>query len=131
MPDRYFTLAIKPITVPRHLVSSKNAKKIERVCRLNEEEETYHFSAFLIAQLGKNYNIATQERISGKELLEIAEGEIAKIKVSVGGIAAFLECENVPDLISLYERANYVYFGERISAKDEVSTLYLRYIKTV
>lgn len=127
----YFTLAIKPITIPRQFVSSKNAKKFERVCRLNEEEGTYHFSAFLIAQIGKNYNIVPEKRISGKELLNIAEGEIARIKVSVGGIAAFLECEKVSKLISLYESANYRYFGERISTKEEISILYLKYIKTI
>ena len=42
----YFTLAIKPITVPVAAISSKSAKKIERVCRLNEEESSYHFSAY-------------------------------------------------------------------------------------
>ena len=127
----YFTLAIKPITIPKQLVSSKNARKFERVCRLNEEEGTYHFSAFLIAQIGKNYNIAPEDQIMGKELLEIAEGEIARIKVSVGGIAAFLECEKDSRLISFYENANYKYFGERISIKKENSTLYLKYIKTI
>ena len=65
----YFTLAIKPITVPVASVSSKNAKKIERVCRLNEEESTYHFSAYLLAQLGKNYSLKEDLRISGKSLL--------------------------------------------------------------
>ncbi len=127
----YFTLAIKPITIPKQSVSGTNAKKIERVCRLNEEEGTYHFSAFLIAQIGKNYNLVDEERISGKDLLKIAEGEITKIKISVGGIAAFLECERKEKLISFYESANYRYFGERVSTKKDEPILYLKYIKTV
>lgn len=66
----YFTLAVKAITVPVASVSSKNAQKIERVCRLNEEESTYHFLAYLLAQLGKNYALDKDLRISGKRLLD-------------------------------------------------------------
>lgn len=129
----YYTLAIKPITVPIESVSSKNAKKFERVCRFNEEDSTYHFSAFLLAQLGKNYSLNEDLRISGGELLKIAESEISRIKKSVGGIAVFLECENEEKLIELYSDAGYKKFGSRKAYnKYENKTVeYLQYIKTI
>ena len=59
----YFTLAIKPITVHRKFINSKYAQKFERVCIFNDEEQTYHLSAYLIAQLGKIFLIQYQIKL--------------------------------------------------------------------
>lgn len=67
----YFTIAIKPITVHRQFINAKYAQKFDRVCVFNKDEQTYHLSAYLIAQLGKNFS-DTQHVIDGSELLKIA-----------------------------------------------------------
>lgn len=127
----YFTLAMKPITIHRKFINSKYAQKFERVCVFNEEEQTYHLSAYLIAQLGKNFSDTVPNKIKGLDLLEIAEGEIGKLKIAVGGIAVFLECEEKEILTTFYESAKYKFFGKRQAVNSKNSTVLLQYIKTI
>lgn len=126
----YFTLAIKPITVHRTFINAKYARKFERVCVFNDEEQTYHLSAYLIAQLGKNFSKNISHRIDGTRLLEIAEGEIGRLKVAVGGVAVFLECEEKEFLVKFYEGAKYMFFGKR-KPVNSTSEVLLQYIKTI
>ena len=51
----YFTITIKPITVNAENFSNTMKRKIARVSELDEENGTYTLSAYLIAQLGKNF----------------------------------------------------------------------------
>lgn len=127
----YFTLAIKPITVHRKFINSKYAQKFERVCVFDKEEQTYHLSAYLIAQLGKNFSDSVPNKINGSDLLEIAEGEIGKLKSAVGGVAVFLECEEKDILTTFYESANYKFFGKRKSVNCNDSDTLRQYIKTI
>ena len=129
----YFTITIKPITVPKSNINSKISRKLERVCHLNEASSTYHFSAYLIAQIGKNYSLDVTTRISGSELLQIAENKISEIKLLVGGVALFLESENVDMLKNFYESMDYRLFSTRIADKksDDMTKEYLQYIKII
>lgn len=126
----YFTIAIKPITVHRQFINAKYAQKFDRVCVFNKDEQTYHLSAYLIAQLGKNFS-DTQHVIDGSELLKIAEGEINKLKIAAGGVVIFLECENKEFLKSFYTAAGYKFFGERELSNTANSEVLLQYIKTI
>jgi hypothetical protein len=51
----YFSLAIKPLTVKGETVSNTTRKKLMRISELDENSDTYTMSAYLIAQLGKNF----------------------------------------------------------------------------
>ncbi|MCM1246326.1 MAG: GNAT family acetyltransferase, partial [Roseburia sp.] len=51
----YFTLALKPLTVRGAAVSNTTKRKLLRISELDERSDTYTMSAYLIAQLGKNY----------------------------------------------------------------------------
>ncbi len=51
----YFTLALKPLTVRGETVSNTVKKKLLRVSEWDEKSDTYTMSAYLIAQLGKNF----------------------------------------------------------------------------
>ena len=51
----YFTLALKPLTVRGETVSNTVKKKLLRVSEWDELSDTYTMSAYLIAQLGKNF----------------------------------------------------------------------------
>ena len=68
----YFTIAVKPITVDAGSFSNTVKRKISRVSELDEASHSYNLSAYLIAQIGKNYTNEQNKRITGKELLELA-----------------------------------------------------------
>ncbi|MCM1220455.1 MAG: hypothetical protein NC548_38815 [Lachnospiraceae bacterium] len=51
----YFTLALKPLTVRGETVSNTTKRKLLRISELDRKSDTYTMSAYLIAQLGKNY----------------------------------------------------------------------------
>lgn len=117
----YYTLTIKPITINSKLNLSKSFKKrIERVCKV-DDYGFYTLSAFLIAQLGKNYNLPESRRIDGKILLNIAQNTLSEIKNQIGGVAVFLECEDSENdfLKSFYINNGYTLFDERVSEKDK------------
>jgi len=76
----YFAITIKPITVNAKPFSNTVKKKLSRVSTLNEQDQTYHLAAYLIAQLGKNYNNGADMRISGRELLGLAIRQIQQLQ---------------------------------------------------
>ncbi len=117
----YFTLAVKPITIDADskVLSNNFRKRIERVCKPNEDG-SYTLSAYLIAQLGKNYGVSKSNRIDGKELLKMAHKTVLEIKHRVGGVVVFLECEDSENdfLKNFYLNNGYSLFGERVSDRN-------------
>ena len=63
--------------------------------------------------------------------MEIAEGEIGKLKSAVGGVAVFLECEEKDVLKNFYESAKYKFFGKRQPINSKDAGVLLQYIKTI
>ena len=102
----YFTLAIKPISVNADAFSNTMKRKIARVSELDEENGTYTLSAYLIAQLGKNYNAGANERITGEQLLQAAVDTIKELQYMVGGKVVFLEAEDKDKLLYFYQQEN-------------------------
>ena len=58
----YFTITIKPITVNTDEFSNTVRRKIARVSEQNSDNGKYSLSAYLIAQLGKNYDDRVENR---------------------------------------------------------------------
>lgn len=102
----YFTLTIKPISVNVGEFSNTMKKKIARVSELDEENGTYTLSAYLIAQLGKNYADGMNERITGEQLLQAAVDTIKELQYMAGGMVIFLEAEDKEQLMKFYEEKN-------------------------
>lgn len=102
----YFTLAIKPIAVYSNNLSNTMKRKIARVSKFNEETNTYTLSAYLIAQIGKNFQNGVNQSISGKQLLQAAIDTIKELQYMVGGMVFFLEAENNENLLNFYEQEN-------------------------
>lgn len=102
----YFTLAVKPISVNATSFSNTMKRKIARVSELDEENGTYTLSAYLIAQLGKNFTNGNNKKIAGEQLLQAAVETIKELQYMAGGMVYFLEAENKPDLIEFYEQKN-------------------------
>ena len=102
----YFTLTIKPITVKAENFSNTMKNKIARVGELDEENGTYTLSAYLIAQLGKNYKDGVNEKITGKQLIQAALDTIKELQYMAGGMVTFLDAENKQKLLHFYEEEN-------------------------
>jgi hypothetical protein len=85
----FFTLAIKPIQLNPENFSNTRKRKIARVSELDEQNGTYTLSAYLIAQLGKNYSNGANNRITGEQLLQAAVDTIEELQYIVGGMVIY------------------------------------------
>ncbi|MCD7889668.1 MAG: GNAT family acetyltransferase [Oscillospiraceae bacterium] len=124
----YFTLTHKPIIIPAVALKSKTGiRKMQRYAKYDEVLDAYSVSAFLIAQFSKNYNIPSDERISGTDLMKDALSVIEEIQTLVGGGVVFLESEDHSELLDFYTREPNAFspFWERVSDDDGIKYIQL------
>ncbi len=114
----YFTLALKPLTIRGETVSNTMKRKLLRISELDESSDTYTMSAYLVAQLGKNFSENEGKDITGEELLKLAWDKIKEIQYLGGGMVAFLEAENEEKLLSFYRGNRFSQFDTRQTASD-------------
>lgn len=119
----YFTITIKPITVNANHFSNTVKRKIARVSEQNAENGNYSLSAYLIAQLGKNYSDGINDQIMGEQLLGLAIEKIKELQYMAGGMVVFLETEKEEKLLHFYETENgFKRFDTRETAQGTVNT---------
>lgn len=110
----YFALTHKPIAFQSKSLSGTQRKRIERFAKVNTDTNTYNVSAFLIAQIGKNYLVEDGNMISGAELLGLAKKELLSAKQKIGGQVVFVEMEHGNEhLAKFYHDNGFVLFGTR------------------
>lgn len=114
----YFTLALKPLTIRGETVSNTTKRKLLRISELDESSDTYTMSAYLIAQLGKNYTNGANEKITGKELIELAWTVIEDAQYMLGGMVTFLEAEKEEKLLLFYRDNRFSQFDTRQTTSD-------------
>ena len=85
----YFSIALKPLTIRGETVSNTVKRKLMRVSELDEQSQTYTMSAYLIAQIGKNFTGGAETKISGGDLLELAWSVVEQIQYMSGGMVVF------------------------------------------
>ena len=102
----YFSITIKPF-------SNTAKRKLARFSEIDKNEQTYNLAAYLIAQLGKNFNDKVKGRITGQELLEAAIRQTQILQYQVGGMVAFVEAENKEKLLAFYENYGFKRFDTR------------------
>jgi hypothetical protein len=115
----YFTIALKPLTVRGERVSNTIKRKIMRVSDFDSRIQTYTMSAYLIAQLGKNYADGRNKEITGAELLELAWSVIEDMQYMGVGMVVFLEANNEEKLLSFYRDNKFRQFDARLTASKE------------
>lgn len=129
----YFTLTHKPLSLEADKLSATVRRRIERFakCRSGNDIRTYTLSAFLIAQIGKNFKIPETQRIPGKDLLALAMDELRLAQYEIGGQVVFLECEDGNrKLKSFYEKNAFVACGKRTDEVDGITYLQMfRFLK--
>ena len=74
-------------------------------------------SAYLIAQLGKNFTNGSDKKITGEELLALAWDKIKEIQYLGGGVVTFLEAENEEKLLSFYRDNRFSQFDTKQTAQ--------------
>lgn len=104
----YFALTHKPVILGSaefSLLSGESKKKIKRFCRADGATGNYTLSAFLIAQFGKNSNVAG-DGLRGDLLMNFAIDTLKDVQRRVGGGVVFLECEDNDKLLAFYGNEN-------------------------
>lgn len=128
----YFTIALKPLTVKVDAVSNTMKKRMLRISELDEQSESFTMSAFLIAQLGKNYANGANTRISGTDLLDAAWNVVKEIQYRGGGLVTFLEANNEDKLLSFYKENRFQQFDIRqTNSKDDESHELVQLLRVV
>lgn len=82
---------------------------------MNELNHTYNLAAYLIAQLGKNFNNGANERITGEELLGLAIKQVQQFQYLAGGMVVFLKAANEEKLLSFYKDKGFQKFDSQLS----------------
>lgn len=118
----YFALAHKPIAFNESILSGTQRKRIERFSKIDPETKRFNVSAYLIAQVGKNYNAADGKLISGGQILDLAKDELRVAKKQVGGQVMFIEKEQGNARLDAFYRKNgFLPFDSRVSEEDGVT----------
>ncbi len=118
----YFTLTHKPLSLEADKLSATVRRRIERFakCRSGNDIRTYTLSAFLIAQIGKNFKIPEPQRIPGKDMLALAMDELRLAQYEIGGQVVFLECEDgIPYLRDIPWIGQFL-FGSKAKRKNKI-----------
>ncbi len=115
----YFSITIKPLVVKAESFSNTVRRKLARFSEIDKSEQTYNLAAYLIAQLGKNFNDRARGRITGQELLEAAIRQTQILQYQAGGMVAFVEADNKEKLLSFYENYGFKRFDTRQTVSKE------------
>lgn len=115
----YFSITIKPLVVRAEPFSNTARRKLARFSEIDKSEQTYNLAAYLIAQLGKNFNDRAKGRITGQELLEAAIRQVQILQYQAGGMVAFVEADNKEKLLSFYENYGFKRFDTRQTVSKE------------
>mgnify|MGYP003433579779 CR=1 FL=1 len=117
----YFTLLVKPFTIPASRLSSTNRRLISRFSEVNEETGNYTASVFLLAQIGKNYAIQRQYQVSGRDLLEVALDKLRAAQDLIGGKLVLIERESERMKLHDFYKANgFKSWNSRYDKNDNV-----------
>ena len=117
----YFTLVLKPFTIHESKLSKTNIRLISRFAERNEETGPFTAALYLIAQIGKNYALPEDRRISGGDLMSLALDKLRAAQDLVGGKMVMVEREaDREKLLSFYQSNGFKSWNARFDKKDKV-----------
>ena len=115
----YFSITVKPLVVSAEPFSNTMRRKLARFSDINQEEQTYNMAAYLIAQLGKNFNEKVAGRVTGEDIIALAIEQLKYVQYEIGGSVLFVEAEDREKLLAFYERCGYKRFATRQTSTNE------------
>jgi hypothetical protein len=95
----FFSLAIQLLKIPEGTTITQ-IRRLDGLYSRKGGDPITEIPAFLIGQLAKNDKYT--KVFPGKTLLEYALSAIAEAERVVGGRVAYVECRDIPELISFY-----------------------------
>jgi hypothetical protein len=114
----YFTLMMKAYSVKAAELTSANRRLVKRSSEL-DAGGNLTTAVYLIAQLGKNYALPEERRISGAVLLELALMVFRRTKEAIGGKLVMVEREiDRPKLLDFYNDNGFKSWTTRRNARD-------------
>ena len=117
----YFTLVLKPFTIHESKLSKTNIRLISRFAERNDETGSFTTALYLIAQIGKNYALPEECRISGGDLMSLALDKLRAAQDLVGGKMVMVEREaDREKLLSFYQSTGFKSWNARFDKKDKV-----------
>ena len=117
----YFTLVLKPFTIHESKLSKTNIRLISRFAERNDETGSFTAGLYLIAQIGKNYALPEECRISGGDLMSLALDKLRAAQDLVGGKMVMVEREaDREKLLSFYQSNGFKSWNTRFDKKDKV-----------
>ena len=124
----YFSLANKTLFISDKKQLGRNLRsRLNKFSVWMPETKMRILSAPLIAQLGKNYYNGYNQLITGDELLKMACERILETQLVIGGKVAYLECEDIPELVCFYEDNGFRQFDQRKTDTDTYLIQMIRY----
>lgn len=103
----YISIALKVLSVPNN-ISNRMRKELDGFSAKIHGEQINDFVCYLIGQLSKNSNVKS-ERLTGEQLISLANDVIATSVEAVGGRYIMIECHDEQKLIEFYKKN---YFNE-------------------
>jgi len=99
----YITLAMKPLDIPKKTSKTQLKKKKSSIPQIDDD---YIISCFLIGQLAKND--LYEDKITGKEIMELAYMKIIEAQELVGGRVILLDVYKFHNsVIRFYENEGF------------------------
>ncbi len=117
----YFSVTIKPLVVSTESFSNTIKRKLSRFGEIDEGTRSCNIAAYLIAQLGRNFNPHLKDKISGMLLVEAALQKIRHMQYDAGGMVVFVEAENKEKLLDFYRDCGFKSFSIRQTSTDKGS----------
>lgn len=121
----FFAVTHKSITIPDNLLSKREQRRLRQYAVL--EDGKYVVSAFLVAQLARNFQQTDRHIIGGAELLDYCINVIEQIQHMVGGRIIILECESGnAKLEEFYRRNCFRDYDNRVDKYGNRYRMFLR-----
>lgn len=82
-------------TISAERLNNRQKKEMRDVAKMRKDENSKDFliSAYLIAQLGRNFVVPGKWHVTGRDLFNAIFGQISAIRRQVGGKVVFVEYE--------------------------------------
>ena len=123
----YFTFANKSLIIEKENFLNLSRTQQKRFSQSGRKlkDESYVVNSFLLAQIGKNYNISDKNMITGNEIISLAHELLLIVKKIINTKYLWLECEDNSSLIRFY--SNYGFnLIKKFSSENNLKTMILR-----
>lgn len=100
----YYTLAMKPVAISADRLNNRQKKAMYDVSKVRRDNHEFSISAYLIAQLARNFAAPKEWRVTGRDLFVCIFSQIAAIRKQIGGKVVFVEYERDKErLLKFYQ----------------------------